>query len=178
MPTGSLEEAARLLQWCEVIDESSYYEILGVLEGADALAVKSAFHKFALAFHPDNHLDAPDEVRDAARLVFRRGAEAYRVLSDAGLRAKYDLSLARGHLRLASGEIPKAALDGALQSLEDVARTAAAKLCARRADGYLGAGDLAAAKRELKMALHHDGSNPELEERIDAVDLAMFAMGD
>ena len=35
------------------------------------------------------------------------------------------------------------------------------------------------AKRELKLALYHDGNdNAELEERIDAIDLAMFAMGD
>ncbi len=178
MTTPSLDEQMRLLAWCDVIDDSSYYEILGVLDLADAVGIKSAFHKFALAFHPDNHLDAPPEVQQAARLVFRRGAEAYRVLADAGLRAKYDLALARGHVRLTAGDIPKPTLDGALQSLEDVARTAAAKLCARRADGYLSAGDFGSAKRELKMALHHDGSNPELEDRIDAVDLAMFAMGD
>ena len=101
------------------------------------------------------------------------------MLSDAGLRAKYDMAVAKGHLRLESGDIPKNATVGGLQSLEDLAESAAAKLCARRADAYLNAGDMAAAKKELKMALYHDGNeNAELEERIDAVDLAMFAMGD
>jgi len=33
------------------------------------------------------------------------------------------------------------------------------------------------AKRELMMAVREDGENPELNERLDALDLALFAMG-
>jgi len=38
-------------------------------------------------------------------------------------------------------------------------------------------GDLRSAKRELQMALREDGENPDLVERLDAIDLALFAMG-
>jgi len=41
-------------------------------------------------------------------------------------------------------------------------------------------GDLTGAKRELMLALREDsadGANHELAERLDALDLALFAMG-
>lgn len=173
------DEIERLLGWADVIDDSNYYEILGVLEIADAMSIKQAFHQFALAFHPDQHVESPAPVQEAVRKIFKRGAEGYRVLSDAGLRAKYDLAVAQGVLRLDAGEVPKnASIDG-VQSLAAVCQSPAARMCAEKAESYLDAGDFRAAKKELQMALYHDGNdNPELAERIDAVDLAMFAMGD
>ena len=101
---ASDEDRERLEAWVDVIEDSSYYEVLGVLDLADAAAIQAAFHEFALAFHPDGHEDGTEAERAAARYVFRRGAEAYRVLSDPDLRAKYDLALASGHLRLIGGE--------------------------------------------------------------------------
>jgi curved DNA-binding protein CbpA len=177
--TASEDDLERLRSWAAVIDDSTYYEILGVLELADTGAIQTAFHEFALAFHPDVHADGPREHREVARAVFRRGAEAYRVLSDAELRAKYDLAVARGHLRLMSGEHDtRVPAKGALKSLEDLCRTPAAQLAARKADEEIGQGRLEEARRLLKEAfVHDDYENNELEERIEALDLALFARG-
>lgn len=174
------DSKARLLLWGDILDQASYYELLGLLEIADESAIKAAFHAFALAFHPDRHGGASEEELGLVRRVFRRGAEAYRVLMDPPLRAKYDLALARGHLRLQAGELPQGLPLGAsdVTTLEELCRQPASRLHARRADDHLTAGDLEAAKRELKLALYLDGANPALEERIDAIDLALFAMGD
>src|SRR6187549_169503 len=84
----------RVYEWAAVLDASSYYELLGLLEIADDDAVKVAFHEFALAFHPDAHVDYDGPTAEVSRQVFQRGAEAYRVLSHPVLRARYDLSLA------------------------------------------------------------------------------------
>ncbi len=171
---------AHLTRWDEILDDASYYELLGVLEIADDTAIKVAFHDFALAFHPDRHGGASEAELTLVRRVFRRGAEAYRVLMDPALRAKYDLALARGHLRLQDGELPQGPPPGIsdITTLEELCQHPAAKLHARRAEDHLTEGDLQAAKRELKLALYLDGANAELEERIDAIDLALFAMGD
>ncbi len=170
----------RVWQWLGVIDDSTYYEILSVLELADAAAIKQAFHQFALAFHPDRHIGADAELLQAVRTIFRRGVEAYRILANPELRSRYDLALAKGHLRLDGDDVPTggATTGGSALSLEDICKTAAAKMCARKADDLISVGDLEGAKRELKLALYHDGSdNPDLDERIDALDLALFAMG-
>lgn len=173
-------ELDRLATWAEVIDDSNYYEILGVLELADGDAIREAFHQFALAFHPDMHAGTSDLQSKVAEYVFRRGAEAYRVLSDPELRARYDLALARGSLRLVAGEASARAPGSAgLQSLEDVCRTPAARLAARRADACIGGNDLKEARRLLREALTLDGyDNPALEERIEALEMLLFASGD
>jgi DnaJ-class molecular chaperone len=168
----------RVYEWASVLEQSSYYELLGVLEIADDAALKTAFHEFALAFHPDAHLDYDVETAHVSRSVFQRGAEAYRVLSHPELRPRYDLALATGQLRLGGSEVPRVAnVGGGAKSLDELCQTASAKRYASRADQLISEGDLTGAKRELQLALREDGTNPELAERLDALDLALFAMG-
>ena len=69
-----------------------YYETLGVPHDADVKAIKDAFRKLALKYHPDRNKEAGAEER------FKEIAEAYAVLSDPKKRAEYD---ARGHAGVA-----------------------------------------------------------------------------
>jgi molecular chaperone DnaJ len=62
-----------------------YYEILGVPKNADDSAIKKAYRKIAMKYHPDRN---PDD--KAAEEKFKEAAEAYEVLSDADKRARYD----------------------------------------------------------------------------------------
>ena len=69
----SLAEQAdieRVYEWAAVLDDSTYYELLGVLEIADDAALKAAFHEFALAFHPDCHLDFDFHTASVSRFLF------------------------------------------------------------------------------------------------------------
>jgi molecular chaperone DnaJ len=61
-----------------------YYEVLGVPRGADAAAIKDAFRKLAMQYHPDRNKAPGAEER------FKEIAEAYAVLSDPRKRADYD----------------------------------------------------------------------------------------
>lgn len=63
----------------------SYYEILGVNKDASADAIKKAYRKQAMKYHPDrNQGDASAESK------FKEAAEAYEVLSDLQKRQIYD----------------------------------------------------------------------------------------
>jgi molecular chaperone DnaJ len=62
-----------------------YYEILGVAKNADADAIKKAYRKLALQFHPDRNGGDKD-----AEEKFKEATEAYEVLRDADKRAAYD----------------------------------------------------------------------------------------
>lgn len=62
-----------------------YYEILGVSKDADASAIKSAYKKLAIKYHPDKN--PGDKV---AEEKFKEAAEAYGVLSDEQKKAQYD----------------------------------------------------------------------------------------
>ncbi|NKB70560.1 MAG: molecular chaperone DnaJ [Candidatus Latescibacteria bacterium] len=62
-----------------------YYEVLGLDKGADDQAIKSAYRKLALKYHPDRN---PDD--ESAEELFKEASEAYEILSDADKRAQYD----------------------------------------------------------------------------------------
>ena len=62
-----------------------YYEVLGVAKDADQSAIKKAYRKLALKYHPDKN---PGDKETEEK--FKEAAEAYEVLSDADKRARYD----------------------------------------------------------------------------------------
>jgi curved DNA-binding protein len=64
-----------------------YYERLGVPRDADAEAIKKAYRRLAMKWHPDRHGEAD---REKAEAEFRRISEAWEVLSDPENRRKYD----------------------------------------------------------------------------------------
>lgn len=64
-----------------------YYEVLGVARDASTDAIKKAYRKLALEWHPDRHEGG---ARERAEQTFKRVSEAYEVLFDPGKRAKYD----------------------------------------------------------------------------------------
>lgn len=65
--------------------QACYYEVLGVERSADAAAIKSAFRKRAMQYHPDRNKDDP-----SAEQKFKELGEAYEILSDDQKRAAYD----------------------------------------------------------------------------------------
>jgi molecular chaperone DnaJ len=61
------------------------YNILGVEKGADDKAIKAAYRKLALKWHPDKH-----KGDEAAEKKFKEINGAYEILSDAQKRQQYD----------------------------------------------------------------------------------------
>jgi curved DNA-binding protein CbpA len=161
--------------WFEALDDLSYYELFAVGEEASADEIHEAFHVFCDTFHPDRHVIRSEEERGALLAIFKRGTEAYAVLSDVGLRAQYDEQrVNRPSVRPVrmtfSLSRPPSVGPPAGASIEDHVRSAAARPFARRADELLRKGDLRQAKLQLVMANHMDPDNEGLEAALRDVE--------
>jgi curved DNA-binding protein CbpA len=143
------------------LDELDYYALLGVSADASVSDIKAGFRAFALRYHPDRH--AGDE--EAAR-IYRRGTEAYRVLTQPQQRRCYDEQHKQGKLRMepqVAGSVrPRSGVPDAVH--------ARARPFLARADQALAAGDLKQAKLNYQVALQHDPGSELLRQRLAEVE--------
>ena len=159
-----------LAAWFAVLDQLSYYEIFEIDPASTPDEIRSAFHRFSGLFHPDRHIGRPEVEREHAGAIFRRGTEAYMVLSDPGLRSRYDAQLAApatSRAQRLSGNLsrPPPASTGPPR-LEDAVRSPSARPFARRAEELMRAGDFRQAKLQLVMANHLDPDNEALADAL------------
>jgi curved DNA-binding protein CbpA len=166
------QDEDHVFAWVAALDELSYYELFGLPARATADEVQAAFHKFCETFHPDGHVDRDARERQALSTIFKRGTEAYSVLSDVGLRAQYDAQLSVPGSprppRVSFSPLsrpPSRGPTGAATLAESV-RSPSARPFARRAEELLGKGDLRQAKLQLVMANHMDPGNTVLEQAL------------
>lgn len=68
-----------------MVVDTTYYDLLGITSTATAAEIKKAYRKKSIQEHPDKNRDDPN-----ATERFQAISEAYQVLSDDGLRSKYD----------------------------------------------------------------------------------------
>jgi len=68
-----------------VTKKRDYYEVLGISKDAEPSAIKKAYRKLALKYHPDKNPGNKE-----AEESFKEVCEAYEVLSDSQKRATYD----------------------------------------------------------------------------------------
>lgn len=80
------------------MSKQDYYETLGVERGADGEALKRAYRKLAMQWHPDRNPNNPE-----AEHKFKELSEAYEVLKDDQKRAAYDRF---GHAAFENGGRP------------------------------------------------------------------------
>ncbi|KAG7881280.1 hypothetical protein KL938_003410 [Ogataea parapolymorpha] len=68
-----------------MVVDTTYYNLLEVTPTATDLEIKKSYRKLAIKYHPDkNHGN------EEAAEIFKKVSEAYQILSDKQLRAKYD----------------------------------------------------------------------------------------
>jgi len=184
-------DADAIRQWLAALDAISYYDLFRVPPQTTADGIRAAFHSFAESFHPDGHQWRHPSEQAAIGYIFKRGTEAYRVLSDPQLRARYDEALANGILRPeslivemdgprsargpmgpAAGGAGGAAAPG---RLIDRVRAPGARPFVIRAEELKKKGDPKQAKIQLVMAMHLDAKNPALEAFAKELDEAVAA---
>ncbi len=87
-----------------MVAKADYYEVLGVARTADEKALKTAFRKLAMQYHPDRN---PGD--ETAEVKFKEVSAAYECLKDPQKRAAYDRF---GHAAFENGGAGPAGFNG------------------------------------------------------------------
>ncbi|MEM7606355.1 MAG: DnaJ domain-containing protein [Myxococcota bacterium] len=132
------------------LDDLDYYTLMGVNDDASLADVKRAFRDFARRYHPDNYVGQSEAKIEQAAAIYRRGSEAYQVLTDATLRAAYDNALQEGKLRLSAEDV-----DRALAPEPEPAKKPAVPIASAQALQQYKAGIAAAHNGDWKKAWRH-----------------------
>lgn len=151
------------------LDSLDYYRLLRVERGARAPEIRSAYHRMRRIFHPDAHVNAAREIREAVDLVARRVTEAYVILRDPARRRTYDRDLEGGALRL-SNEQEKAARKESETQHGATPQVRRFYLQAREAEQR---GDLKTAISQLKLASGFEPSNEHFKAESERLQLLL-----
>lgn len=145
------------------LEQLDYYTLLGLEPEVSTDDVRRAFHRFAAKYHPDRFVAGgagPDKVERAAQ-IYRRGAEAYKVLTDPRQRKAYDAQLANGQLRFDATAEP--APEPTVKNRWPIkVKNPMARPFAVKAEQAYKASDWGSAKVHLRMALSKDTGNAQL----------------
>lgn len=188
----------RVRKWGAALDGMDYFQILRIdrtalPEQVDLDVLKKAFAVFAASFHPDRFQTADEDTRAQATNIFRRGNEAYRVLTNPALRAKYLVGLARGEKRISPDEIARQSSSSFRMAVAakvpideaptpavpctSLVTSAAATSFAKEADALIARGDFKKALLQLQLALSKEPKNAALLVRVREMSMKAGSSG-
>lgn len=163
-----------------LLDEVDYYQLLGIDRTADPEAMRSAYFDLSLEFHPDRFfLLRSGDLKEKIYEIYRRIAEAHRVLSDDRKRRLYDEAHEGSNSKRATAELradsalPQPVLDpGTVDVTAQIAAVAETQQglsfvdLAREAFSH---GDFNGARLHLTFARAHEPENISLQSALQMV---------
>ncbi len=147
---SSPELAARrseIVERAAVIGKLTYFQVLGLAEGASPDEAKGAYFQLVKRWHPDRLPPELADVRDEVGRVFALIAEAYQTLTDADRRARYVQLLKDG--------------GGTKEDQQAVQRALEAAGAFQKADFFIHKGNFAEAEPLAERAYELDPTEPD-----------------
>jgi hypothetical protein len=172
LPSTEPDERAELERRFVVLEQLDYFEVMGLEPTASPADIKRAFHHQSRTYHPDRFFQSTDlELRERVHAVYKRVTEAYFVLRDDSRRKQYlaDISGPDRLEKLRFTELAEA--EAKAQVKKEVAEQIGTHPKGRQffqvgvAD--LEAGRLAAAERNIKLALTYEPTNPLYLQKLE-----------
>ncbi len=156
------------------LDLLDYYTLLGIETDASVDDVKIAFRKFARRYHPDRFAgDEPDKLARSTQ-IYRRGSEAFQVLTNALSRKAYDRVLRVGKTRFTADDRERTEMDErkarAPQKQDAPIRSPQALAFYQKAAEAARAGDWREAWRLMKASLELEPNNELLRSRFSQIE--------
>lgn len=159
----------RVISASERLDDTSYYEVLGVSPEAGPVEIASRYYALVARLHPDRHARERDPARrEALTKLFARIGDAYRVLTDPELRRAYDSARARGEATLAPEERGRQKPAPARDPATELARQLLEKGQSR-----LDVGDARGARSHLELAARYEPNSQAIGKALAQAQAAL-----
>lgn len=157
------------------LDLLDYYTLLGLEPEADVAEIKEAFRRFARRYHPDRFAGDDDKLARSTQ-IYRRGSEAYQILTNPVSRRAYDRLLRLGRVRLGADDRDRAELDDRRAKVERDAtdggpiKSPQALAFYERAASAARGGQWREAWRLMKSAVDVEPDNELLRARLNQIE--------
>jgi DnaJ-class molecular chaperone len=155
-----------------LLDQLDYFEVMGLAPTAAPADIKRAFHHESRTYHPDRFFQSSDlALREQVNAVYKRVTEAYFVLRDDTRRRKYlsDISGPDRLQKLRFDESAEAEAKAAVKKevAEQIGTNPKGRQFFQTGVADLEAGRLAAAERNIKLALTYEPTNPLYLQKLE-----------
>jgi hypothetical protein len=173
-PIVSGDPSTDVRRRAETLNTLDYFQLLGVPTTASAAEVKRAFHAESRAYHPDRFFHLTDATFKAqVHEVYKRITEAYFVLRDDIKRRKYlaDVTGPERARKLRFDELAEQETKAAVKREveEQIGVHPKGRQFFQIGIAELDRGQLAAAERNLKLALTYEPQNPLYKDKLSQV---------
>lgn len=159
--------AKRVRGMHRMLDEASYYDLLGVAPGADYEQIRRAYYELSLEFHPDRFfLLRSGDLKEKIYAIYRKVAEAFQVLGDERSRRTYDQAIQRPP---PSQPVPVQERAAPPAGLPVSGQTEAGQRYIDLAQSAYATGDLNHARLMLALAYTYEQDNPSLRAAMEVV---------
>jgi DnaJ domain len=170
--SSASEERVELERRFAVLEQLDYFEVMGLASTATPADIKRAFHHQSRTYHPDRFFQSTDAaLRDRVNTVYKRVTEAYYVLRDDTRRRKYlaDITGPDRLQKLRFDELAEAEAKAAVKKevAEQIGTHPKGRQFFQAGLADLEAGRLAAAERNIKLALTYEPANPLYLQKLE-----------
>jgi DnaJ-class molecular chaperone len=173
-PTASGDPSTEIRRRADTLNALDYFQLLGLPTTASAVEVKRAFHAESRAYHPDRFFHLTDvTLKTQVHEVYKRITEAYFVLRDETKRRKYlaDITGSDRVRKLRFDEMAEQETKAAVKREveEQIGVHPKGRQFFQVAMAELDRGQLAAAERNLKLALTYESQNTLYKDKLAQV---------
>lgn len=157
----------------QALSDQTYWEMLGIDEGADHQTVVDAFDRLSRRYHPDRYAQHRSEswgrkLHKEVSALYTALTEAHEVLSDRQLRKRYRDARRQGKRRLPP-DVLSSPTQQVPSSLSDAAQTSKGRRFLQMAQSELADDDYEDALQHLKFAQSVEPDNPHIDEKVEEV---------
>jgi curved DNA-binding protein CbpA len=161
-----------VIELAKVIDDMDYYQILQIRQKAFTQEIKKAYFKQSRKFHPDKYYNEDPRLLAVITKIFKRIAEAYKILSDQDRRALYTKSISGPNRKKMLRFNPKL-IEAEQKEKEDEGQTAMGKKYYQMAKDGIRNKDYKSAKINLQLAMKMEPKNETFKKRMDEINEIM-----